>query len=374
MDSGVKVALDKEAPLKILMVKLSAIGDVVHTLAVLDVLHGYFPRASIDWLVEEGASGIIEGHPAIDRVIISKRKRWRRQLVEERKLRQVSREVLSFLRELRSIRYDCVIDLQGLLKSGILTGLSRGVRKIGMSGGREGAWFFLKEPSVRVNYHQHAIDRYLEMAAYLGCRWDRWDNGIPVSEAHGEALDRLLGEHGDPKRDLVAINPMAKWKTKLWEPERFAALADRIMAEFSCSVVFTGSGEDRPVIENISSMMKNAPLNLAGKTGLKELASLYGRCRVLVTTDTGPMHMGAAMGCPVVALFGPTSPLRTGPYGLKHRVVTSGAECGPCFKKACDHWSCMKNITVDSVFEAVREILLQEKISQSSNRMENKGE
>ena len=143
-----------------------------------------------------------------------------------------------FWGDLRGVRYDYVIDLQGLLKSGILTGFSRGKRKIGMSGAREGAWLFLNEPSVKVNYHQHAIDRYLEVAAYLGCRWDRWDNKIPVVEAHGQAVDQLLAEHGHVDGNLVAINPMAKWKTKLWEPERFAALADRIMTELPCRVVF----------------------------------------------------------------------------------------------------------------------------------------
>jgi len=360
--------LNNNAPTEILIVKLSAIGDVIHTLAFLDVLHQNFPRAKIDWLVEEGAAGVIEGHPAIRRVIVSGRKSWWLNLVEDRRFGGVFREMSSFLKDLRHVRYDWVIDLQGLLKSGLLTGLSRGKRKVGMSGAREGAWFFLKEPSVRVNYDQHAIDRYLEVAIQLGCKWDRWDNRIPVSETHRHALDQLLASHGFKDGNLVAINPMAKWKTKLWEPGLFAALGDRILAEFPCRIVFTGSQDDRPIIENISSMMKNRPLNLAGKTGLKELACLYDRCRVLVTTDTGPMHMAAAMGCAVVALFGPTSPLRTGPYGPGHRVMTSGAACSPCFKKTCDQWSCMRDITVESVFEAVRGVLLQEKTSKMTMR------
>ena len=357
--------LNKNAPTEILIVKLSAIGDVIHTLAFLDVLHQNFPRAKIDWLVEEGAAGVIEGHPAIRRVIISRRKSWWQKLIEGRCLGEVLREILSFLKDLRRVRYNWVIDLQGLLKSGILTGLSRGERKVGMSGAREGAWLFLKEPSVRVNYDQHAIDRYLEVATQLGCKWDRWDNRIPVSESHRRALDQLLARHGFTGGNLVAINPMAKWKTKLWEPEFFAVLADRILTEFPCRIVFTGSQDDRPIIENISLMMKKRPLNLAGKTGLKELACLYDRCRVLVTTDTGPMHMAAAMGCSVVALFGPTSPLRTGPYGPGHRVMTSGAVCSPCFKKTCDQWLCMRDITVEGVFEAVREVFLQEKTPES---------
>ncbi len=358
-------SLNKHVPLEILIVKLSAIGDVVHTLAFLDVLHRNFPRARIDWLVEEGAASVIEGHPAIGRVIVSRRKFWLRELAEVRRFKKVFREILSFLKDLRRNRYNCVIDLQGLFKSGIMVGLSKGKRKVGMTGAREGASLFLKEPSVKVNYNQHAIDRYLQVAAYLGCKWDRWDNKIPVFESQRHAIDRLLASHGVKAGNLVAINPMAKWKTKLWEPDFFAALADRILTEFPCQVIFTGSKEDRPVIENILSMMKNRALNFAGETGLKELASLYGRCRVLITTDTGPMHMAAAMGCRVTALFGPTSPLRTGPYGSKHRMITSGAKCSPCFKKACDQWSCMRNITVDSVFEAVEEILLQGKSTKS---------
>ncbi len=357
MDSKVKAPLDKKAPLQILIVKLSAIGDVVHTLAFLDVLHQNYPLAKIDWVVEESAAAIIHGHPSLRRVLVSKRKSWVRHLFRERRHGAVLREVHSFLRDLRSVHYDCVIDLQGLFKSGLITGLSKAARKVGMGGAREGASLFLKESPVSVNYEQHAIDRYLEVATYLGCRWKGWSNRIPVFETHRHAVTQLLLQHGFEGENLVAINPMAKWKTKLWEERHFARLADRIMDELNCKVIFTGSREDRPIIEKIVSGMSGRPWNFAGKTGLKELACLYDRCRVLVTTDTGPMHMAAAMDCPVVALFGPTSPLRTGPYGSKSHVLTSGAACGPCFKKSCDHWTCMKNITADRVFETVRRIL-----------------
>ena len=373
MDSGLKIDLNKDVPSEILIVKLSAIGDVVHTLPFLDVLHQNFPRAKIDWLVEEGAAGIIEGHPAIRRVIISKRKSWQRNLGEDRRLGQVFREVLSFRTDLRQHRYDWVIDLQGLLKSGVLVWFSRGDRKVGMSGAREGAWLFLKEPSVRVNYEQHAIDRYLEVAGHLDCEWDRWDGRIPVSETDGRSVDQMLSDDGFDGGNLVAINPMARWETKLWEPELFATLADRILQDFSGRIVFTGSKDDRPVIENIASNMKHRPLNFAGRTRLKELASLYDRCRLLITTDTGPMHMAAAMGCPVVALFGPTSPLRTGPYGSKHRVMTSGAACGPCFKKTCHEWSCMRDITVERVHDAVKQVLSREESSEPLETRMEKG-
>jgi 3-deoxy-D-manno-octulosonic-acid transferase/heptosyltransferase-1 len=121
--------------------------------------------------------------------------------------------------------------------------------------------------------------------------------------------------------------------------------------------MFTGSGHDRALIDNMVRMMDGNPMNLAAQTSLKQLAYLYTKCRLVISTDTGPMHIATAMGCPVVALFGPTAPWRTGPYGQNHRIVREDLECSPCFKKRCNHTSCMKNITTDKVYNAVKAFL-----------------
>jgi heptosyltransferase-1 len=341
----------------ILIVKLSSIGDVVHALPFLEALRKGLPGARIDWVVEEDSSQILVGHPALNRVIVSRRKSWQQGLAKTPHSVCVFREMLHFLNELRSLHYDLVIDLQGLLKSGVLVGLSKGKRKIGMAGSREGAGLFLNERPIPVDYDQHAIDRYLRVAESIGC--DGADRGgrIPYCESDRKSVDEFLHRHEIQKGPLVAINPMAKWPTKLWRPERFAALARRIREESGCEVIFTGSNSDRPVIRRIMGMMPSAPLSLAGQTSLKELAYLYTRCRLLVTTDTGPMHVAAAMGCPVVALFGPTAPWRTGPYGKGHKVIKADPGCNPCFKKRCDHMTCMNEIGVDQVFEAIKESL-----------------
>jgi heptosyltransferase-1 len=343
----------------ILIIKLSAIGDVVQSLPLLSVLRENFPAARIDWLVEEEASEIIKGHPAVNRVFISHRKSWQKKILKGMEFSSVIREFIRFIKDIRSCRYDLVMDLQGLFKSGILTGFSRGKRKIGMAGAREGGWLFLNERPVEVDYQKHAIDLYLKFAEYLGCNFTSWNGNIPVSQNDKGLIDQALDKDGDKKRPLVIINPMAKWKTKLWEPERFALLADRLQNDLSCKVFFTGSRHDRATIEDISKMMKQVPGNLAGKTGLKELAYLFTRSKVLVTTDTGPMHIAAAMGCPVVALFGPTAPWRTGPYGKGHRIIRAEMDCSPCFKKKCDHMTCMKEIMVEEVFEAAKGIILK---------------
>jgi len=337
----------------IFIIKLSSIGDVVHSLPFLEVIKESFPHARIDWLVEEASSQILKDHPAIDGLIVSRRKAWQKNIFKGFGCLSVLREAIRLLRDVRERRYDIVVDLQGLFRSGVLVGLSRGVRKIGMVGAREGGGLFLNEKPVPVDYEQHAVDRYLEVAEYLGCDSTVWKGNIPVLDADKAMVDELFHISGHVKRPLIAINPMARWKTKLWKTESFAGLADRLCEELSCQIVFTGSSRDRAVIEEISGMMKERPTNLAGRTSLKELAYLYSVCDVLITTDTGPMHIAAAMGCRVIALFGPTDPLRTGPYGQGHNVIRTDMECSPCFKKDCEHVTCMKKITVEKCFEAV---------------------
>jgi len=341
----------------ILIIKLSAVGDVVHSLPFLEVLRDRFPSAMIDWVVEEDASGIVESHPEIDRLIIFPRKSWLKRFIKKGEYIGVGKEVTKFLKELKSRRYDIVVDLQGLLKSGILTFLANGKRKIALNGGREGSLIFTNEKVAIPDPDLHALDKYLCIARYLGATNPVWNGQIPIYDTDEEHVDYLLGEIGN-NSTLVAVNPMAKWESKLWELHRFASLVDTIKEELGAGVVFTGSEGDKAAIEDIRSRMKTRALNLAGKTTLKELAYLYQKCAAVICTDTGPMHVAAAMGSPVVlALFGPTSPLRTGPYGAKHRVIRAGLECSPCFKKRCDDMSCMKKITVEMVFGAVREVL-----------------
>jgi heptosyltransferase-1 len=347
----------KRAPKSILIIKLSAIGDVVHTLPFLEVIRKNFPNARIDWVIEEASSPIIEGHPAIDQVIVSHRTSWQRQLFGGRESPAALKGIRKFLGELRAETYDWVIDLQGLFKSAVLLGLSRGRRKIGPSWGKEGSRFFLTELPFFVEADLHAVEKYLKAAEFLECDRTSWKGDIPIREADKRSIERFLHDHEVEGKVLVAINPMAKWMTKLWESEKFAALADRLQKELSCKVVFTGSWQDREDVGKIIQRMDENPLNLTGQTHLKELAYLYSRCQLLVSTDTGPMHLAAAMGCPVVALFGPTAPWRTGPYGPGHTVIRQEMACSPCLKKKCEHLGCMRDITVDRVFGAVEQRL-----------------
>ena len=342
--------------LDILIIKLSAIGDVVHSLPLLEVLRDRFPDARIDWVIEEAASNIVEGHPDLDELIVFPRKSWLDRCIKKREYINLGKELITFLKKLRGREYDVVIDLQGLLKSGVLTFFARGSRKIGLNGAREGSSFFVKERVSFPGPDIHAIDRYLCVAKYLGVVDPVWNGKIPIYDTDKRYVDDLLFGL-ERNRALVAINPMAKWESKLWDLERFGCLADVINTNLGAATIFTGSESDKSAIEKIVANMTTKTLNLAGKTNLKQLAYLYGKCAVVVSTDTGPMHMAAAMGSSVVGIFGPTSPLRTGPYGRKHRVVRVGLPCSPCFKKSCDHMSCMKGISVEQVYDTVKEVI-----------------
>ena len=342
--------------LDILIIKLSAIGDVVHSLPLLEVLRGRFPASRIDWLIEEAASNIVEGHPDLDELIVFPRKSLLERCIKKGEYANVGRELITFFKELRRREYHVVIDLQGLLKSGILTFIARGSRKIGLNGAREGSSVFVKEQVSFPGPEIHALDRYLCVAKHLGVADPVWNGKIPIYDTDkGYVDDLLVGLDGNCA--LVAINPMAKWASKLWDLERFACLADVINKNLGATIIFTGSETDKIAIEKIVAGMRTKALNLAGKTSLKQLAYLYGKCAVVISTDTGPMHMAAAMGSSVVAIFGPTSPLRTGPYGSNRRVVRTGLSCSPCFKKSCDHMLCMKGITVEQVYDTVKEAI-----------------
>jgi heptosyltransferase-1 len=373
--------MDPEGPEKvnILIVKLSAIGDVIHTLPALAALRRRYPDADITWVVEEAAADLLTDHPHLDRVLISRRKTWLRDLRRGR-IAAPLRDMRAFLRQLRSRPYDLVIDFHGLFKSAIIVLVSRGKRKLGYDSMQEGSGLFYNE-KIPEDMEKHAVDRYLDFVRYLGgngseascfaeapefaivsggedlryrtALQNELSDGVETVRSQGDSTESGRGRKA--KGRFVAVSPVALWETKLWEDNKFAELGDRICRELGIDVILTG-GEAGP-LEKIKARMKTVAVNLGGRTTLRELASLYRNAALVITTDSGPMHIAAAVGTPVVALFGPTDPARTGPYGRGHRIIRSGLSCSPCFRKHCTPPRCMTEITVEDVFTAVKEIL-----------------
>ena len=340
--------------MNILIVKLSAIGDVIHTLPSLAALRKRYPDAHIRWVIEEGSADIIQGHPCLDSVVVSRRKKWLRNLRALRDVRKTIDEIRSFLVTLRDREYDLVVDFHGLLKSSLIVLLSRGKRKLGYDSMQELSGLFLNE-KVGEDMNKHAVERYLDLPRHLGADTRAPEFYIHIEEENRKRVEQLLEENGiHPEDRFVSVNPVALWDTKMWEDGKFALLCDRIVGGLNLKVVFTG-GRDRETVEHIRSLMHGPSADIAGRTTLRDLAYLYERSALVVTTDTGPMHVAAAVGTPTVALFGPTDPARTGPYGVGHTVVRKDLPCSPCFLKRCEARQCMRQISVEDVFQAVLE-------------------
>jgi heptosyltransferase I len=346
--------------MNILIIKLSAIGDVIHTLPALNAIRSAYPSAHITWLIEEAAAPLIIDHSALDRVIVSRRKSWIRDL-RKGQWKSVINETAGWVQTLRDTAYDLVFDFQALLKSGVPVALCRGRRKIGFDRGmehQEHSYLFLNERVAPVDMNHHAILRSLMMLDAAGIHSRNVSYRLPIQDADREAVTRLLSLKGiKDVRPLICINPVAKWTTKLWPNDRFAELADRLSERYQISPVFTGAPEDKETVRNILSRMKSSAVDLTGKTSLKTLAALYETADMLISTDTGPMHLGAAVNTPVVALFGPTAPWRTGPMGNQHQVIRAGLPCSPCFKRQCSTCDCMNHIRVDQVLEGVTRVM-----------------
>ena len=340
--------------MNILIVKLSAIGDVIHTLPSLAALRKLYPDANITWVIEEASSDLIMNHPHLDRVIVSRRKRWIEDFKHGRIVKPFN-EMKSFVKELKEQSYDLVIDFHGLLKSAVVVFLSSGKRKLGYDSMQEMSGLFLNE-KIPEDLDKHAVDRYLDFLRYLGAEEREPEFLIPVHEENINRIEGFLQTNNIDKKDrFVAVSPIALWDTKLWEDEKFARLCDRIAEELKVRVVFTGS--DPRKLEKIQLRMKFPALNLGGRTTLRDLAYLYRLSSLVITTDSGPMHIAAAAGTPVVALFGPTDPSRTGPYGFGHTVIRKDLSCSPCFQKKCASMKCMLDITVEEVYYIVKEKL-----------------
>lgn len=284
---------------RVLIVKLSSLGDLFHALpAVRAIREGL--DAEIDWVTQPEYVDLVHCFSDVNNVIPFPR-------------RNIGKGLPAFLQRLRKTRYDYVIDLQGLLKSALISAASRGGRKIGPSGAREGADLFYHQVAGKKNKQRHAVDELMDVVRHLN---------LPVPEP--AEFPVVFPKHSGIGRGLhIAICPFSRAAGKNWPPERFVRLAKQLQQEADTVIHLVGGPADRPQCEEMAAAIGDGTINHAGKTTLIELGSLLKEMDLLITVDSGPMHMAAAIGTPTLALFGPTSPLRTGPYGGQHCVIES---------------------------------------------------
>jgi lipopolysaccharide heptosyltransferase II len=312
--------------MEILFVKLGALGDVINTLPLAVSLKNHL-NARITWLVEPLSLPIVAGHPSVDKVILFDKKKWKESLFE-------------VLKELRGGHFDITLDLQRILKSASFTMASKASRRIGFDKKRckEMTWLFPFERIAMADPGRHMAVQYLDFARHLGVdnpqiKWD-----IPVS---GVIPFNLPDKY-------VVLNIGATKKANLWPEENFTVLAEMIKSRFGVYSVITGGREDADSSIAITKKSKDCVINLAGKTTIPELKEVIAGARLVVSCDTGPMHLAVALNKKVVALFGPSDPKRTGPlYG---EVIQKSLDCVPCNKRSCDDPKCMREITPQDVF------------------------
>ncbi len=336
-----KIAI-KKIPKKILIVKPSSLGDVVHSMPFLYVVKDAFPKAEIHWLIAKGLEGLLEDHPMVKRLWIINKDQWKNL----KKIKNTASEFRNLFKKLRDESYDIAIDLQGLLRSGLLTYATRSPLRIGFKEAREASNLFYTH-KIKGGKEVHAVDRYLKIASAIGCETE--DISFPMPLIKESDKLKKLKEYVE---DYAVIVPGARWKTKKWPPNRFGELASIL----DIKTLIVGSTSDIGISKLIENESNGKALSIAGDTNIKELISIIRNARYVISNDSGPMHIAAAFGTPVVAIFGPTNPVRTGPYGRNHIIVKSDIECTPCYKKNCKSVKCMDDVSVEKVYKAVMSI------------------
>lgn len=328
-------------PKKILIIKPSSLGDIVHSLPFLNAIKTRFSRTEIHWIAARGLQGLLECHPMIEKVIVINKDEWKAPVSAMKTLAEFRRLV----RELRSNRYDLAIDLQGLLRSGVIAMATGAPLRAGFAEAREGSRYFYNR-RISAGHDMHAVDRYLKIAAELGCDVDEVNFPFPLRKESPKTEELKRGLD-----DYVVIVPGARWDTKMWSSENFGRLASALKLKS----VLIGGNADIALAGEIAARSDGKALSVAGDTTIPELIDIMRGAKLVISNDSGPMHIAAALNIPVAALFGPTSPERTGPYGRGHLILKRGAACSPCFKRRCRSMRCMRELTFEFVRSALRD-------------------
>ena len=340
--------------MKILILKPSSLGDVIHALPVLRLLKRHLPQSRIYWWVDSGLKSLLEGDPDLAGVIPFDRDRWAAP--------RFWPKMLSSVHEMRAQRFDLAIDLQGLFRSGIFAWLANAGLTIGLDnagkGSREGARAFYDLTPPRAPPNTHAVDRYLAVLPLLNVPARGNFDWLPKRPEVAAQIEQKWKPGAGP---WILLLPGARWDNKRWPVEHFVELARRMREIGALQFVILGSQADRALGQTIAEAIPGRCLNLAGQTSLWEMIEWVRRGRLVISNDTGPLHVAAALGKPLIALFGPTNPRNTGPYGKLNSVLQlHSLPCVPCMKPRChyaDPMACLNRMTAASVYARVREEL-----------------
>lgn len=343
-----RVAGLDQAPRKVLIIKPSALGDVVTALPVLRALRRKFPQAHLSWLVSTSCSALLAGDADLNEIVPFERRRlgraWRSA--------GAAGALIALARQLRRARYDWVIDLQGLFRSGFFARVSGSPIRAGFANAREGAWLFYTHRLTPRD--EHTVDRNIALAAMLGLDARREDmtlNISPEGRAFAEGFRARPAVAGEP---YVVFVPPTRWATKLYPERHWRSVAAGLSGRAPIAIV--GTPDDAEMCSRIAADFGPRVIDLAGQTTIAQMVGLIAGAACVVCSDSAAQHIAQAVGTDVVVLIGPTRPERTGPI-LAGRCVTASVPCQGCLRRSCRHITCMQTIEPESVVAAVAQTL-----------------
>ncbi len=348
-------------PENILIIRLSAIGDVINVLPALRQLRSHFSNSKITWLVEDRASEILRDHPDIDEVIVYPRKKWQSGILKVNKSLNIISESLSFYKKLRKNHYDLVVDFQGNLKSAVMNLITGSGNRLGFGKG------YCKEFNyLSTQYHAypagkkiHRIEKNLSLLKELDIETSFLRPELPVTKDDEGYITNFISKNADPSLPIIILHPgTSKFGSfKQWSSQSYTLLADKILDKYKANVILTwGPGEIDIVNEIIKNMEHNA-LPACETKSIKQLTALMKRATLFIGGDTGPLHIASIMGIPVVGIYGPKDPAIYGPYDGMAVVIKKDVPCSPCKKRTCGDPICMSSILPEDVFCGVESFL-----------------
>ena len=367
--------------MRVLIIRLSALGDIVHGLPAAALLKDRLPDLELSWLVEPAGVPLLAGNPVVDRVIVFPAKQWRKQLRSVSGIGATAAEAGSFVGALRERHFDAILDLQGLCKSALPGFLSGANLRFGFKGTREGAERLLTHPLDVGDYfgfNTHVVDLNLRLAGHA-CRillaqasdtessargnnssyiYDSPRFPLPAPPAETLAATRELLTRGaqKPSSPLIAFIPGTTWETKIWPADKWTRLAELCLERSPGHLILLGGAAEIEMNARIAEKLGEKIIDLTGKTSINDLLAIFSQTDIVVGADTGPLHLAAAVGkAKTVAIFGSTPALRNGPYGSHCLSLALNLDCQPCFKNNCPLGtiSCLRDLSPDYVFEQI---------------------
>lgn len=334
-------------PQRILIVLLGAIGDVTRALPLLTRLRRAYPKAFIAWAVEPAAASLLEAHPALNQIILYRR----------------TKGLLSFfpfLRDIRRSRFDVVFDLQRHAKSGLVSWWSRAPVRIGFhrTNTKEGNWLFNTHTIAPVADFSLKLRQYLKFTEVLQLPEEEVQFDLRLRPDEDQKVEVQLAS---TRRPFAAFFLGSRWPSRFWFPPETAVIAQSLIHHYGMGVVFLGGQHETAFAQEVANLVGYGVTNLTGQTTLRDLIGIFSRASFALGPDSGPMHIAAAVGIPVISLWGATSPIRSAPWGSREFVIQGAAACSPCYVRDCPIGRrCMQRITVEQVLTVIRQVLKQE--------------